>query len=160
MTLGRAAARCAAIILGILSLWLIFATALYQLTKPLSSIDDGRNLIFDSTALINATCIAVLIAFVGWLTAIPLSQRAPAVAPFAAGLSTWLLSSGFFYWIDKLDGRLPCRCEFAARAGVLLADGQDLIFLPLVIPILSAVSAAMFAIMLWISTRLMRRQGY
>jgi hypothetical protein len=154
-----AGARSLPIIIGILLLWLIFASALYLLAKPLSSLDSGRTLTFDATALFNATSIATLIALVGWITAIPLSHRAPTTAPFIAGFSTWLLSSAFFYWIDGMDGHLPCQCEFAARASVILGDGQDLIFLPLVIPVLSAISASLFAVVLWLSHHGLVRNG-
>ncbi|MGA2847861.1 MAG: hypothetical protein ABSE46_02610 [Terracidiphilus sp.] len=157
MKAREATERFAPIMIGVLPLWLAFASTLYVLAKPLSSFDSGRTLVFDSNALWNATTIAVLIALVGWMTAIPLSQRAQTIAPVVAGLSTWLLSSAFFYWIDNMDGRLPCRCEFAARASAILGDGQDLIFLPLVIPALSAISGALFAVVLWLSNRLIKR---
>jgi hypothetical protein len=88
------------------------------------------------------------------MTAISIPHKAPTLAPFIAGLSTWILSSAFMYWIDGMDGRPPCRCEFAVRASVILADGQDMIFLPLVIPVLAVISAVMFAIVSQLSNRL------
>ncbi len=131
------------------------AYVFYSQARPMVSLDNGRTLVFDPIALVDATLIMMLIGIISWIPVYRFIRRtAFARSATLATVSTWLLSSVLIYWVDNMDGRLPCRCEIAERASRVLSDGQDLLFLPLVIPILSVLSGATYCGALWLSNRL------
>jgi hypothetical protein len=132
-------------------LWSVTAFFLFGCAKPYTSLDNGRTLVFDPLALVWATSIMTGIAILSWIPVLIFAQRGPRL--LSAGLataSTWICLGVPFWLIDRSGlGDLA-----AFRASEVMGNGQDMVFLPLVIPLVSFCSGAAYSMAMWLTIRL------
>ena len=93
-------------------------------------------MVLDSLALAQATLIVTVIALLSWVLVVKCFRRID--PPVAAGLSctiTWLLLGTGFYCIENgwISYKTLSSSIFERALGVL-AEGNDIAFMPLVIP--------------------------
>lgn len=131
-------------------MWLSFVGVLYFFTQPLKW--DGKQGLpmLDLVALLDAASLAAIVPLACWLFLFPLTWNThPSEAALFGISSTWVASRAIFLWIDGrqfvYDHRLT------NRASEVLAEGQDIVFMPLVIPCLALASGAIFAGVIWLS---------
>jgi hypothetical protein len=121
------------------------------MVKPLVSLDKGRTLVFDPIALIEATSFIVAIAIMSWVPICTFAQRmAFKWRVVLTSISTWALLSLLFLLIENASGEVYEHL-ISYRAIRVFGLGNDLVIMPVVIPIISILSGT-------VSTAIIRRQ--
>ena len=147
-SLQTLAAACIAAIV----LWGSSMLVLYLFVKPLASPDGGRTLVFDPVALVDAASIVVAVAILSWLPFFLLGPRRPTLLLAAlTSVSTMVLLGGLFLVVDNVVGADRLGGGFFGRASLVLADGSDIVFLPIIDPLVSVCSGAAYSAALWLS---------
>lgn len=140
--------------LGCVALWSSFAAILYVLVQPLKFPNGQSPPVFDVAALLEAASLAAVVHFACWLLLFPLTWNAqPTKAAVWGIFSTWIVSSAIFLWIEGAGSEFIDHWWLTQRATEVLADGQSMAFMPVVVPALSIVSASLFAAVVWLSNR-------
>jgi hypothetical protein len=120
-------------------LWAATGWLLFVMAKPTRSPDNGRSMVFDPIALLYATSVAVALAVVPWGLVFMLPRGWPAW--WVAGIvsfSTWMVLSASMLFLEnymQVDAQ-------AFKASEVFGDGKDLIFMPIIIPLISLLSGA------------------
>jgi|GEM_PF-4760436 len=128
------------------SLWGASAYVIYFSAEPLVSLDRGKTMVFDLIALVDATSVIVAIAVLPWVPIYFLAQRKTfRWRLLVTAISTWALLSSLFLLIENASGVMHEQL-ISYRATRVFGDGRDLVFMPLVIPIISALSGVVFAV--------------
>jgi hypothetical protein len=137
------------------------AYLLYLIVEPIMPLSGGRTYGFDKLALAEAASILSGGAMVSWTVTFLFVRRSP--VPLAAALSiafTWILLGVPFVLIDRF-GFLTAEVE-GLRASEVIANGNDLAFVPLIIPVISLVSGGFYVAALSLSPlfrRVLRRDS-
>ncbi len=118
--------------------WLSSASVLYLLARPLVSPDNGRSLVFDPLALIEATSILVAAAILCWMPIFVFARRSSEIRQSVlTSISTWILLSISFFLMVYL---MMFKDVIVGRSPEILGYDNYLIFLPIIIPALSILS--------------------
>jgi hypothetical protein len=125
--------------------WLSSAYLVYFIAKPLISHDNGRSLVFDPIALIDATSVIVVIAIISWVPIYLFAQQKPFIWRLSlTSISTWALLSLCFHVIENASTEMY-EWLTVHRAILVLGNCNDLLFMPLVIPFISALSGVAYS---------------
>jgi hypothetical protein len=142
------------LMLGAAVMWLSIVAVLYFLVQPLTWAGNPSKPVEDIVALLEAASLAGVVHFACWMFLFPFTWNThPAKAALFGISSTWFASSAIFLWIEGSGRQFIYRCPFTRRAAEVFADGQDIAFMPMVIPATAVVSGAIFAGVIWLSTR-------
>jgi hypothetical protein len=134
--------------IAIIILWGTYLCVLYIFVKPLISSDNGHSLVFDPVALVATASIIALVAAISWAPIfVFIRRRATLRTAFLAGFATWILLSLLFTVIDR-GGPANLPQIIVEKIGPILANGNDLLFLPIVIPIVSILSGVAYSCVL------------
>ncbi len=134
-------------------LWCGTAFLLYRVVEPIMSPDGGRTFLFDPVALVEATSIIVSVAMLSWVLIRLLIPRMPGLLlALVATASTWAFLGVPFALIDKLGVVDVTRF----RAAAVMENGDDLAFLPLLIPLISVFSGVAYSVAIWVARRFTR----
>ena len=102
-------------------------------------------MVFDPTALADATSIMTFFVILPWIPVFLIAKRKPGLPLFAlTSVCAWLLLGTSFYFVDAAGD-----AALIGRAAVILGDGQDLIFEPVVIPTISMLSGIVYCLAMW-----------
>jgi hypothetical protein len=129
-------------------LWGVTAILPFGIVEPYVSLDNGRTLVFDPLALVEATSIMTCLAILSWIPVFAFAQRRPKL--LSAGLVivlTWICL-GVPFWLIDGSGFFNVGTFRATR---VMGNGQDMAFLPLVIPATSLFSGAAYSMAMWLS---------
>lgn len=121
--------------------WAATASTLRILAEPLAYSQQRNSMVLDSLALVQASSIAAVASFLSWALVVICAGRI--ALPMAAGLGsivTWVFLSAGFYSVENLAGVKALSSGILGRATRVLADGNDILFMPLIIPIVAVLS--------------------
>jgi hypothetical protein len=150
----------AALVIVTAVLWGVSALVLYIFVKPLASLNGGRSLEFDPVALAYAASIIVAAAILSWLPVFLLARkRPPVLLAVLTSVSTLALLGALFLLVENVMGSSWLGGGIWGRAGLILADGNGMAFLPVVDPLISISSGIAYTAVLWLSIRLSRKKG-
>lgn len=131
------------------------ACALYEFAQPAVSLDGGKSMAFDPVALAYATFIILAIVILSWVPIFLFLPRKPSVwVAVLTSVLTYLSLGAIFWLVEGVIGQSLSSEGFYARATRILGDGNDLVFLPLISPLLSAFSGFAYTSALWLSNRM------
>ena len=137
--------------LAVGALWVAVFGVLYLLVQPLT-LRDGQ-MVFDPVALLEAASIMVFLAAIPWTPAFLFLRKRPGLLSFGfIALLAWGVMSALF---GRLDGTVSMLS--IGRAAEVAADGQDIVFMPVVIPAVSLLSGATYCLALGLFRRLTER---
>jgi len=137
-----------------LVLWGAIAYLLFAFVKPEMSLDHGRTYVFDHLALIEATSIMSSIAILSWVPVFIFAwRRSRFLSAALAAASTWVCLGFPFLLIDRYD-LFDIQAIQTFRASRVMEDGNDLIFLPLLIPLIAIFSGASYLIAMGLAIQL------
>jgi hypothetical protein len=141
-------------------MWLSFSVLLYALVQPLTWRNGRSTPVLDVAALLDAASLAAVVHLTCWLLLFPLAWNARPAKAALWGISTaWFASSAIFLWIEGAGRDFIDHYWLTERTTEIMADGQDIAFMPIVIPALSIVAATLFAGVIWLSNRRINRYG-
>jgi hypothetical protein len=127
-------------------LWSASAYVLYFEARPLVSLDKGRTLVFDPIALIYATSIIVAIAVMSWVPIYIFARQRKLIWRLVlTSISTWAFLSLLLLLIENTSGQMYEQL-ISYRAFRVLGLDNVFVFMPVVIPIISLLSGAVFAV--------------
>jgi hypothetical protein len=128
----------------VIGLWAITASVLFVLVSPYHFPNDQMP-VLDSVALVEAASVIVVLAVFSWMPVLILAKRryGPLLG-FVAVALTWISLAVSFRLIDGSAFEQGCR---ACR---VLSNGSDIVFMPLIIPVISAFSGGAFQLMRWL----------
>ena len=147
-------------VLAVVALWGASACVLYLIVKPFISLDNGRSLVFDPLALIDATSIVVVVVFLSWIPVLSFAPKRPTVVVTSLVCASTLVTlSVIFFVVENVFGPSHMGEGFFARASGIFANGSDIVFLPLVVPLVSVLSGIAYSAALWLAVLLSRRKN-
>jgi len=124
-------------------LWCGTALLLDQTVEPTMSLDRGQTFVLDPVALAEATSAIVGVAMLSWAPILLFARRTPDVfLVVIATVSTWAFVGIPFALIDKFDVIDVTRF----RAAEVMDSGLDLVFLPILIPVIAALSGILYVL--------------
>jgi hypothetical protein len=130
-------------------LWCLIAILLNRVVPPYMSPDNGRTFVLDLLALTEATSIITFVATLSWVAIIRFVRRLPIrMQGLIAIAMTWLLLGVPFALIDKCD-LFDASSITRFRATRVMGNGNDIAFLPLVIPVCALLSGITFSVAMW-----------
>lgn len=138
--------RVVSMTIAAIVLWSASAYVLYFEARPLVSLDKGRTLVFDPIALIYATSIIVAIAVMSWVPIYIFARQRKLIWRLVlTSISTWAFLSLLLLLIENTSGQMYEQL-ISYRAFRVLGLDNVFVFMPVVIPIISVLSGAVFAV--------------
>jgi hypothetical protein len=151
--------RLVSMTIAAIVLWSASAYVIYFEARPLVSLDKGRTLVFDPIALIYATLIIVAIAVMSWVPIYIFARQRKLIWRLAlTSISTWALLSLLLLLIENASGRMYEQL-ISYRAFRVLGLDNVFVFMPVVIPIISVLSGAVFAVTVGLQNRRLPREA-
>jgi len=110
---------------------------------PPLKFDIGTNARFDPVALFDSTLVVTAVVLLCWTLLYVLKLRKTGILlAFIATSATWAVLISLFFTAESDFGRGVFSEGFLNRATAVMANGADMAFMPLVIPLLSLMSGA------------------